>query len=339
MDRKIKIVDSTLRDGNHLVDNEISLKEIEEICRTLDRSGIDYIEVGYKYGIGSNKDSSKPSDLEVIRAAKKSLTKSKLAILVFPEKCSLELLEEIVNEGVDLIRIATPSTNVSKSEEYFKYLKSKNIGAGGFLMMSHGASEDQLLEEASKMVRYGASSITITDSAGAMIPSEVKRKIEKIKNNLQIPVGFHTHDNMGIALYNSITAIESGASFIDASLCGFGAGAGNTKTEYLVSLLKKLGYNVLADNFKVLDSCRLLSKLMGKHGIEVDNPEDYLLLGLYGVYSTFMKKSKEIALEFNIGYRELLKEASINNLGAGEEDKLFDLAKKIQEMNKINQSY
>ena len=79
-------------------------------------------------------------------------------------------------------------------------------------------------------------------------------------NELNIPFGFHAHDNLGLATANSLTAANYGAKYIDACIRGFGAGAGNTQLEVLVAVLDKLGYETGIDLYKILDAANLAEK-------------------------------------------------------------------------------
>ncbi len=327
--KKIQIIDSTIRDGNHTVGNNFSLDDISTMVGAMDEAGIDFIEVGYGYGLGSYKDKNKPSDIEIIKTAKKAAKNSKIAILVFPNKATLEESEEACVEGVDLIRIAVQATNAEPSREYIEMAKKHGIEVGAFFMMSHRATEEILLEEAKKAVEYGAISITVTDSAGAMTPSEVRNKISVLKENLNIKVGFHSHDNMGIAVGNSIVAIGAGASFVDTALCGLGAGSGNTKTEFLAAVVEKEGYEIKGDVFKILDACEILTPIVNKHGVTVENSEDVLMLGYAGTYSSFMKPARIAAEKYGADYKSILLEASKQKLVAGDEEQLDEIAKNL----------
>lgn len=324
--KKIIMIDSTLRDGNHTVGNNFSLDNIEKMCSAMDDAGIDIIEVGYGYGLGCHKDELKPNDIEIIQSAKSAVKNSKIGILVFPDKATLDELEAACKEGVDFIRIATQSTNVAPSKPYIEMAKKYNIPVGGFLMMSHRADEETILNEATKSVSYGAESICITDSAGAMTPSEVRSKISLVKEKLGVPVGFHSHDNLGLAVGNSMVAIESGADSVDSSLCGLGAGSGNTKTEFMAAVLEKYGYHTGASVFKILDACEKLIPIVNSYGVELASTEDVLMLGYAGTYSSFMKPARLVAQKYGADYREILMEASKQKLVAGDEAKLDEIA-------------
>ena len=93
----------------------------------------------------------------------------------------------------------------------------------------------------------------MTDSAGALLPHEVTARISALKDALQCEVGFHAHNNLSMAMANTVAAVEAGATFIDGSLRALGAGAGNTQTEVMVAVLEKLGYKPGVNLYEIID--------------------------------------------------------------------------------------
>lgn len=328
--KEIIIVDSCLRDGNHTIGNKYNLIDISRVVEALDEAKLDYIEVGYGYGLASLEDDSKPSDLAIINQARKELKNSKLAILVFPNYANLEDLEEILRQGpIGLIRIAVQALDTRPAEEYIKLCKDYGINVGGFMMMSHRADVEKLLEEAKMLESYGVNSITIVDSAGYMETNEVREKVSTVRENVSsdISIGFHCHDNLGLAVGNSIAAIESGADLIDSALGGIGAGAGNTPTESLVAVLDKADYKTRSDLFKLFDGAKVLKDVVAQYGVELANREDIIMIGYSGIYSTFMKVAKEVSQNYNVDYKKLVIQAGQEGLLPGEEKQLIEIAK------------
>lgn len=330
--RLIKIVDSTLRDGNHTVKNSFNLEDIKEIVKSLDESKIDVLEVGYGYGLGSFKEENHPSDREIIETAIENTKFSQIGILVFPDKVSIEEFEEILDLDIGLIRIAVQSSNVEPAKKYIEMAKNHNKVVGGFMMMASRVSKEKFVEESLKLKEYGAENITITDSAGAMVPKDVSNLVRKVKEATSLEIGFHTHDNLGLAVGNSVLAIDSGASFVDTALAGLGAGAGNTKTEILVAVLEKSDYKVNANLNSLLDGVKNLEQICNKYDYNVKDTESELLIGYTGIYSTFMKEINRLSKEYSISSRELLREISGLGIVPGQEkiieDKAIELSKK-----------
>lgn len=330
MEKKIKIIDSTLRDGNHTVKNKFSLEDIKTIVKLLNEVKIDYIEVGYGYGLGSFNEENYPSDLEIISTAINNSDFSKIAILVFPNKIELESYEEILDLDIGLIRIAVQSEDVTPAKDYIKLALKKGFKVGGFMMMAHKVSNEKLISQGKILKDFGVESITLTDSSGAMIPDEVEYKINLLAKITDLKIGFHTHDNLGLASGNSYLAIKNGAEYIDTSLGGLGAGAGNTKTECMISILSKSKYKINGDLFIALDSVNKLKEIVKKYSIDLNSSEKYILTGYSGIYSTFIDKIIETTNKYDIDQRELLLKVGKANIIPGEENKIDGLARSIK---------
>jgi 4-hydroxy 2-oxovalerate aldolase len=109
---------------------------------------------------------------------------------------------------------------------------------------------------------YGAEAIVIMDSAGAYFPDDVTERISTLVDGLSIPIGFHGHNNLGMAISNSVAAVKAGASILDGSIRGFGAGAGNTQLEVLIAVLGRLGFDTGIDLYKILDAADVAEDLL-----------------------------------------------------------------------------
>lgn len=327
--RKIEIIDSTLRDGNHTVGNNFNLDDIEKIVKTLDDMGIDYIEVGYGFGMGSFSKKGFATDEEILKTAINSAKNSKIAILVFPNKADIETYKKLLDFDLGLIRLAVQASDVEPAKEYIELAKERDKKVGGFMMMASRVDSKKITEEAIKLKEYGADTITITDSAGAMTPSEVMEAIKKVKESTDLEVGFHTHDNLGLAVGNTMLAIESGASFADTSIAGLGAGAGNTRTETLIAVLSKEGYKVNADMVRAIQAVGPLSDLVKEYGVDIKDMGDLILIGYYGIYSAFMKLVNDLSNRYGVSKKDLIEAIAKNAYVPGDEEKIEDLAKSL----------
>lgn len=327
--RKIEIIDSTLRDGNHTVNNKFDLDDIKNIVKTLDKAGIDYIEVGYGFGVGSFSKDGFATDAQILEEAIGEAKKSKIAILVFPNKADIKSYEKLLDYDIGLVRIAIQASNAAPAKDYIKLARNKGIKVGGFMMMASLLSAEEITKEALKLKEYGADTITITDSAGAMVPSNLVSAIKKVKESTKLEVGFHTHDNLGLAVGNSMLAIENGASFIDTAIAGLGAGAGNTRTESLVAVVDKEGYKVDADMFKAIDSVKVLDKITKKYDVTIKDMGDLILIGYYGIYSAFMKNVNDLSDKYGVSKKDLIENISKKRYVPGDEEKIESLAKSL----------
>lgn len=234
---KIFLTDTSLRDGSHTVSHKFTPDDIAKVAQGLDEAGIDMIELGHGDGLtGStiNYGFSDYTDYELIKAAASTVKNAKIAVLLLPGIGTVEDMEKAKKSGINAIRIATHCTEADISMQHIKAAKDMGLFTVGFLMMAHLTSVDRLVEEALKMESYGADVVYATDSAGALLPSEVTERISALKSALKVPIGHHSHNNLGMAVSNSIAAIEAGATYIDGSLSGLGAGAGTHLQKHLL---------------------------------------------------------------------------------------------------------
>ncbi|WP_099203217.1 4-hydroxy-2-oxovalerate aldolase [Miniphocaeibacter massiliensis] len=330
---KIIITDTTLRDGSHSVKHNFTLEEIKKICKSLDDAGIDIIEVGHGDGLtGStvNYGFSKYNDFEMLEASKSVIKNAKLATLLLPGIGTVKDLKKAKDVGVEVVRIATHVTEADISQQHIIEAKKMGYFVVGFLMMAHRASAERILFEAKKMESYGADVVYVTDSAGAMVSNEVEEKISLLVKNLNIPIGFHSHNNLGLAIGNSLAALKSGATYIDGSLGGLGAGAGNTATEMLIAVLNKTGYTHNTDLFKTMDaSSYILNPILKEHGVNLPLLLDSMMLGYSGVYSSFMLHARRAAKRFNVDYRDIILELGKREAVGGQEDWIVEIAKEL----------
>lgn len=330
---KIYLTDTTLRDGSHTVSHQFSPNDVINIAGGLDRAGIDIIELGHGDGLtGStiNYGFSKYSDYDLVKAAASVIKNAKLAVLLLPGIGTVEDLRKAKECGATAVRIATHSTEADVSEQHIRAAKEMGLFTVGFLMMAHMTETDRLVEEALKMESYGADVVYATDSAGAMLPKDVTEKISALKRNLKVPVGHHSHNNLGVAIANSMAAIEAGATYIDGSLSGLGAGAGNTSTDNLVAVLNRMNIDHNADLYKTMDASTkaLIPALLSK-GISPQVNLDAMMIGHSGVYSSFLLHSKRAAERFNVDVRDILMELGKRKAVGGQEDWIIEVASEL----------
>lgn len=335
---KIYIADTTLRDGSHTVSHKFSPSDVKKITSLLDEAGIDMIEVGHGDGLtGStiNYGFSQYSDFDLIKAAASVVKKSKLTVLLIPGIGTVEDLKMAQDCGATAVRVATHITEADVASQHIKAAKKMGLFTVGFLMMAHMASVERIVEEAKKLESYGADVVYCTDSAGAMLPIDVKEKITALVENLSIPVGHHSHNNLGLAIGNSLSAIDAGATYVDGSLSGLGAGAGNTATETLVAVMKRLNYDTNADLFKTMDaSTKGLVPILESKGLKTNTNLDAMILGYAGCYSSFLLHAERAAERFNIDVRDIIIELGKRKAVGGQEDWIIEVASDLAKLKK-----
>lgn len=246
--KKIKFFDATLRDGSHAIKHQFEETEIAKYCSFVDSVGLDAVIVGHGNGLGASSlqvGLSKITDHEMLQAAKSNLKRTKLGAYLIPGFGTIkDDIKPAIQCGVDIFKIGCQCTEADITRQHIEYVKSEGKEAYGVLMMYHMTTTARLLEEAQKMQSYGADGVIIMDSAGASTPELVRKTVNTLYNGLKIPIGIHTHNNIGLAVANTYIAIQEGASIVDGTTRGFGAGAGNCPLEVIIALLKKEGYNL-----------------------------------------------------------------------------------------------
>ncbi|WP_333804543.1 4-hydroxy-2-oxovalerate aldolase [Sulfurospirillum sp.] len=332
MIHKINLYDVTLRDGSHAISHQLSISQVDEYTKAIDTTGVYAIEVGHGNGLGASSvlvGQSQLSDEILIKTAKNNLQHTKLGIHVIPGFATIKKdIEKALSWGVDIVRVASHCTEADITERHLGYVREKGKEAYGLLMMSHMASPEILLDEAIKMQTYGAEAIVILDSAGSYLPDDVKARITLLSQNLNVPVGFHAHNNLGLGISNSLVAIEAGAQIIDGATKGFGAGAGNAQMEVLAAVLQKMNYKTNVDLYRLLDVADLVEKDLIKEPITISSLS--IVSAIAGVFSGFSKHVKRIAKEFNVDPRDIFMELGKQKVVAGQEDTIIDIALKLQ---------
>ena len=325
---KLFFFDSTLRDGSHAVAHQINTASIKKYCREIDNAGLHTVIVGHGNGLGASSlqvGLAIASDEEMLKTARRELIKTKLGAFLIPGFGTIrENIQPAIDIGVDLFCIAIHCTEADVTFQHIEYVRNKDKEAYGILMMQHMASKERLLEEALKMQGYGAQGVILMDSAGASIPGVISERIKFLSGNLNIKVGFHAHNNLGLAIANSFIAIESGATIIDGTIRGFGAGAGNCQLEVLAGLLLKMGIDTGLDLYRLMDvSDNVVAKIM-KTSQEITSIS--LISGIAGVFSGFSSHVKKAAKRFNVDPRDIFMELGRRKMVAGQEDFIVDVA-------------
>ena len=338
--QKIRISDSTLRDGNHAVGHQLSAENIASYCKAADAAGVSIVEVGHGNGLGASSlqlGEARTPDHIALATARKNLSKSKLGIHVIPGFATIERdLKPALALGVDVVRVASHCSEADICERHISFSRSQGVEVWGCLMMSHMISPMLLLEQARKMESYGAEGVVFMDSSGHFIPADVQQRVETLVNGLSIAVGFHAHNNLGMAIANTVAAAEAGATLLDGCARGFGAGAGNAQLEVLIAVLERLGYSTGIDLYKILDAADLAEQTLMKEIPTIKSVS--VVSGMAGVFSGFMKPVSRIAKEFDIDPRDVFFELGRRKIVAGQEDIILEVAKELaQRAKKGNQ--
>lgn len=331
--RNITLHDMTLRDGMHPKRHQISLEQMREVARALDRAGMPLLEVTHGDGLGGasvNYGFPAHSDREYLEAVLPLMKRTKVSALLLPGIGTVDHLNMAHELGVHTIRVATHCTEADVAEQHITQARKLGMDTVGFLMMAHMNSPEGLVRQARLMEGFGANCIYVTDSAGYMLPDDVKARIDAVRQALkpETELGFHGHHNLAMGVANSLAAIECGANRIDAACAGLGAGAGNTPMEVLVAVLDRMGVQTGVDVWKIQDVAEDLVVPMMDFPIRIDR--DALTLGYAGVYGSFLLFAKRAQDKYGVPARDILVELGRRGMVGGQEDMIEDTALTLQ---------
>ena len=327
MTNRITMVDTTLRDGSHAVRHSFTEAQVAAIAGGLDRCGVPMIELSHGDGLSGSSYTygmSAVNEFELLKAAAGVIKSGKLTVLLLPGIGTIEDLKHAYECGARAVRVSTHVTEGDVSAQHIAAAKDLGMMAVGFLMMTHMASPATIAEEAKKMESYGSDYINLADSAGYLLPEGVRARIEAVVSAVNIPVGFHAHNNLGLAAANSLAAVEAGASYLDGTLRGLGAGAGNAQLEVIAGILQREGYETGVDFYGLQDIAALFVDPVMLRPQVIDNGS--LMLGYAGVYSSFLLHVYTAAEKYGLEPRDILVELGRRKMVGGQEDMIIDVA-------------
>ena len=327
--RKIIIHDMSLRDGMHAKREQMSIEQMVNVATALDDAGVPLIQVTHGAGLGGNSlqhGFALHSNEQYLQAVVSKLKQAKVSVLLIPGLGTMKELQSAYDCGARSVHVATHCTEADTSPQHIAFARKLGMDTSGFLMMAHLNTPEGLAQQGKLMESYGAQTIYITDSAGYMLPADVKARVAALREVLkaETEIGFHGHHNLGMGITNSIAAIEEGASRIDASVAGLGAGAGNTPLEVFVAVCERMGIETGCDLFKLMDMAEDIILPLMEHMVRVDRAS--LTLGYAGVYSTFLLHAKRASERFGVPARDILIELGRKKMIGGQEDMIVDTA-------------
>lgn len=303
----LKLLDTTLRDGSYVIDFQFTSNDTAVIAARLDEAGAHYIEVGHGLGLraGSRPDMRQPeADEAYLEAAAAAVKRNKWGMFFIPGIGTLEDVELAARYGMHFIRVGTNVTEIEQSEKYIRRAKELGMEVFANYMKTYASTPDEVAARAVISASYGADHVCVVDSAGGMLPEDVTAYITAIKKRTDVSVGFHGHNNLGLAVANSLVAIDAGAAIVDTSVRGMGRSSGNTVTEIFLLTLKRKGIDLGMDVTAILDLAEKHIDPLLKNYQQVDSIG--IISGYAQFHSSYLGKILDYANRYRIDPRELI---------------------------------
>ena len=325
----IRMTDSALRDGSHAKGHQFTADQVGAVVNALDEAGMPVIEVTHGDGLGGssfNYGRSLTDERVLMQVAVETARRAKIAALMVPGIGTMDDMRACRDIGVSIVRIATHCTEADIAVQHFGLARELGFETVGFLMMAHKISPDELAKQARIMVDAGCQCPYVVDSAGAMILDDVSERVAALVAEVggEAHVGFHGHDNLGIAVANSVLAVRAGAVQIDGSTRGFGAGAGNTRNEVFAAVCDRLGIRTGIDVLALIDAAEDVVRPVMDQECIIDRLA--LIMGYAGVYSSFLRHAYRAAEQYDVRGADILMRCGEQQLVGGQEDQIISIA-------------
>ncbi|MGH3209883.1 MAG: 4-hydroxy-2-oxovalerate aldolase [Trebonia sp.] len=326
---KVRITDSTLRDGSHAMAHRFTEEQVRSVVHALDSAGVEVIEVTHGDGLGGssfNYGFSAVDDVKLVAAAVDEARSAKIAVLLLPGLGTIHDLRMARDAGASVARIATHCTEADVAMQHFDAAREMGMETVGFLMLSHRIGPDELAKQARIMVEGGAECVYVVDSAGALVLGEAQARVAALIGEIggEAQVGFHGHQNLSLGVANSVLAAQQGALQVDGALCALGAGAGNSPTEVLVATFERLGIPTGIDVQGALAAAEEVVKPFLSRLPFADRSA--VTQGYAGVYSSFLLHAERAAERYQVPAHEILQRVGEAGYVGGQEDMIIDIA-------------
>lgn len=323
----MKVLDTTLRDGSYVINFGFTAGQTTSISSALDEAGIDLIEVGHGVGLNASEAGqgrAAETDKGYMAAAAKAVKRGKWGMFAIPGVCELSHLDACFDHDIGFLRFGVSIDAYDKVFPFVEKAKAAGVIACVNFMKSYTREPFVFEQAAREVMKAGTDYVYIVDSAGNMTPSRVRQYCERIGD---LPIGFHAHNNLGLAMANALIAEECGAEVIDCSLQGMGRSTGNTMTEHFVALMQREGKLGHIDLLTLLDTAEEQVRPLLSH---VGHDTVDLICGYSGFHSSYMDVIRRNAIEFDVDPRLLIIEVCKATQSDAPEDLVRDKARALR---------
>lgn len=298
IDLKMKILDCTLRDGGYYNNWDFDVDLINNYLDAMKAAGIDIVELGFRSIRKNGFVGACAFTTDNFIRSLKIPSGITIGVMVngselvggIPQEQVLEALFPDVTENspVSLVRIACHVHEFEHALPAVKWLKERGYQVGFNLMQVADLKEEKIKALARLASDYPLDVLYFADSMGSMNPEQTAKIVQWFRSEWEGTMGIHTHDNLGLALSNTLRALEEGVTWLDATVTGMGRGPGNARTEELViEIAARRGNSV-----NMVPLMRLLSEhfkpMQANYGWGT-NPY-YYLAGKYGIHPTYIQE-------------------------------------------------
>lgn len=310
--QNITFVEEIIRDGSYASDFKFDPAELRELLGRLDElSFVDVIDIGPGTGLGTRTPTPEPSVDQHLQIAADTITDTDLMTLILPSVADESAIDLLASHAdtLDIVRVGVNADDVSTATKLLERCEDLDFTTALSLLKTYLISPRKAVSAADMAAEYGADVVYVVDSAGGLVPHEVMTYVTRLREQTDLEVGFHGHNNLGCGLQNAIAAIEAGATHVDASLQGIGRSAGNVQTE-LVCIHSET--ELPRDDWRRLFEIETLLEDVypGERGVSVQD----VLYGLAQFHSSFEPDLREFADEQNEPFFDILLFAAENEL-------------------------
>lgn len=303
---EVELLDCTLRDGSYAVDFQFDEEFVAHLLARLNETPVPKIEVGHGLGLEAERAGIKAGNIDHHRwceIATSTLTKKPWGMFAQPEFTRLDTIAEMSNRGMSFVRIGMEPDRVAQNLEYVG--RATDLCGQVYLnLMKSSATPVEQLIGMLDGVPPAVAGVYVVDSYGAMLPSDVHRYVTVVGEHFSV-VGFHGHDNLGMANINSIIAMDAGATVVDGTLNGIGRGSGNAAIESLAGIIKIAH----TDLFDYQELAKLAEYCRANMDVIVEDRTMQVLGGVIGIHSGFFPLVEELAARYGTDPARLMETA------------------------------